>query len=304
MHGEPALPRDFDHLPYADPARPKAAAALGFQGTFDSLNPYNLKAGSTAQGLERQRLPVADGALGRRAVHPLRPDRAVDRDRRRPRNTSTSASIRARASPTAADHRRDVALHLRPAEGEGPAAAARRLRPGQGVETPDALTSASISPASTIARLPLILALMPVLSKHTPTPRISTSTTLQPPIGTGPYGRRGATRRAARAEAQPGLLGAGPAGRAAACSISTRSASTIIATPTALFEAFKAGLYDYRVETDPTRWLTGYDFPAVRDGRIVKRERADRPAEGHGGLRLQHPPAALRRRRACARRWR
>ena len=39
---------------------------------------------------------------------------------------------------------------------------------------------------------------------------------------------------------------------------------------TAMFEAFKAGLYDFRIETDPTRWRTGYDFPALRDGRIVK----------------------------------
>src|ERR1700676_3962519 len=36
------------------------------------------------------------------------------------------------------------------------------------------------------------------------------------------------------------------------------------------FEAFKAGLYDVRAETDPGRWQTGYDFPAVRDGRVIK----------------------------------
>jgi peptide/nickel transport system substrate-binding protein len=31
-----------------------------------------------------------------------------------------------------------------------------------------------------------------------------------------------------------------------------------------------SGLYDVRTEHDPTRWQTGYDIPAVRDGRIVK----------------------------------
>ena len=52
MHGEPALPADFDHLPYADPQAPKGGRlTLGFEGTFDSLNPFNLKAGSTSQGL-------------------------------------------------------------------------------------------------------------------------------------------------------------------------------------------------------------------------------------------------------------
>jgi peptide/nickel transport system substrate-binding protein len=52
MHGVPALKESFDHLPYADPAALKGGRlTIGFLGTFDSLNPFNLKAGSTAQGL-------------------------------------------------------------------------------------------------------------------------------------------------------------------------------------------------------------------------------------------------------------
>ena len=52
MHGEPALPPGFDHLPYADPAAPKGGRLrIGLPGAFDSLNPFNLKSGSTAQGL-------------------------------------------------------------------------------------------------------------------------------------------------------------------------------------------------------------------------------------------------------------
>jgi peptide/nickel transport system substrate-binding protein len=52
MHGEPALPPDFTHLPYANPEAPKGGRlVIGAQGAFDSLNPFNLKAGSTAQGL-------------------------------------------------------------------------------------------------------------------------------------------------------------------------------------------------------------------------------------------------------------
>src|SRR2546423_6480138 len=52
MHGTPALNDPFDHLPYADPAALKGGRlTIGFLGTFDSLNPFNLKAGSTAQGL-------------------------------------------------------------------------------------------------------------------------------------------------------------------------------------------------------------------------------------------------------------
>src|ERR1700730_16170149 len=52
MHGTPALNDPFDHLPYADPAALKGGRlTIGFLGTFDRLNTINLKAGSTAQGL-------------------------------------------------------------------------------------------------------------------------------------------------------------------------------------------------------------------------------------------------------------
>ena len=34
-------------------------------------------------------------------------------------------------------------------------------------------------------------------------------------------------------------------------------------------EAFKAGEYDFRRETDATRWAAGYDFPAARNGGVV-----------------------------------
>ena len=36
------------------------------------------------------------------------------------------------------------------------------------------------------------------------------------------------------------------------------------------FEAFKRGLYDFRVETEPLRWHDGYDFPAARKGEVIR----------------------------------
>jgi peptide/nickel transport system substrate-binding protein len=36
------------------------------------------------------------------------------------------------------------------------------------------------------------------------------------------------------------------------------------------FEAFRRGLYDFRIETEPLRWQDGYDFAAVRNGEIVR----------------------------------
>ena len=40
MHGSPALPADFTHMPYANPDAPKGGRLTwGILGTFDSLNP-------------------------------------------------------------------------------------------------------------------------------------------------------------------------------------------------------------------------------------------------------------------------
>lgn len=44
---------------------------------------------------------------------------------------------------------------------------------------------------------------------------------------------------------------------------------------TASFEAFKAGEYTIRVESDPKVWASGYDFPKVDDGSVVKMELPD-----------------------------
>ena len=64
MHGLPALPADFTSLPYANPLAPKGGRLnVAAQGTFDGLNPYNLKAGSAAQGPFRPCLSEPDGAF-------------------------------------------------------------------------------------------------------------------------------------------------------------------------------------------------------------------------------------------------
>src|SRR5436305_10225420 len=44
MHGNPALPADFTHMPYANPDAPKGGRLVwGLSGTFDSLNPLIVK---------------------------------------------------------------------------------------------------------------------------------------------------------------------------------------------------------------------------------------------------------------------
>ena len=44
MHGPPALPADFSHMPYANPDAPKGGRLTwALLGTFDSLNPLIVK---------------------------------------------------------------------------------------------------------------------------------------------------------------------------------------------------------------------------------------------------------------------
>ncbi len=52
---------------------------------------------------------------------------------------------------------------------------------------------------------------------------------------------------------------------------------------TASFEAFKKGNITFREEFRSRDWATGYDFPAIQDGRVVKEEVPDgSPSGGQG----------------------
>ncbi len=51
-----------------------------------------------------------------------------------------------------------------------------------------------------------------------------------------------------------------------------------------MFEAFKTGLLDLRIETDPTKWREAYAIPAVEDGRIIKEMVPIRAPKGMTGF--------------------
>ena len=53
-------------------------------------------------------------------------------------------------------------------------------------------------------------------------------------------------------------------------------------------EAFRAGNVDFRRENSASRWATGYDFPAVKDGR-VKREEVENPLRATGIMQALVP---------------
>src|SRR5262249_45496694 len=118
--------------------------------------------------------------------------------------------------------------------------------------------------------LPLILGLMPILPKHAIDPATFEDTSFAPPVGSGPY---------VVAEVRPGRLvrlkrDPNYWGRDLAVNRGFWNFDEIrldfYRDSNSHFEAFKKGLFDVNVERDPSRWETGYDVPAVRDGRIVK----------------------------------
>ena len=50
------------------------------------------------------------------------------------------------------------------------------------------------------------------------------------------------------------------------------------------FEAFKSGTVNLHESATASEWATGYDFPAVRDGRVTKMEIPDRRSPGFQGF--------------------
>ena len=56
------------------------------------------------------------------------------------------------------------------------------------------------------------------------------------------------------------------------------------ADATAAFEAFKAGEVTYRTESDPKKWATAYDFPALRRGDVVREELRNGNPPSMGGI--------------------
>jgi microcin C transport system substrate-binding protein len=62
-------------------------------------------------------------------------------------------------------------------------------------------------------------------------------------------------------------------------------------------EAFKAGAFNFRVETDATKWMTGYVFPAMKDGRALREDIPEARVDWMRGLifNLRRPLFADRR---------
>ncbi len=137
-------------------------------------------------------------------------------------------------------------------------------------EAPDTRTVRFDLSGANDRELPLILGLMPVLPKHAIDVASFEETSMSPPIGSGPY-RVTAVKPGANVTLtrNPDYWGRDlPVNRGLWNFDEIRL--DFYREANGQFEAFKRGLYDFRVETEPLRWHDGYDFPAARNGEVIR----------------------------------
>jgi peptide/nickel transport system substrate-binding protein len=272
MQGRPALPAGFDHLPYVDPAAPKGGRLVfGLVGTFDSLNPFIVR----GLAVQQMRGYVIESLLARGLDEPF-----------------SLYGLLAESLETD-DARSFVTFHIHPRA---------RFADGAPVTPEDVLFSyallrdrgrpnyrmyyakvarATVTGPRTVRfdfadaadrELPLILGLMPVLPKHAVDPERFEETSLAPPLGSGPYRvtavRPGSSVTLTR---NPDYWGRDlPVTRGLYNFDEVRI--DYYRESNGAFEAFKRGLFDVRIETDPLRWHEGYQFPAAKRGEVVREE--------------------------------
>jgi len=272
LHGEPRQPPGFTHFSYVNPDAPKGGRlALGAFGSFDSLNPLIVR-GVPANGI---RDFTIESLMARGLDEPFTlygliaetvevpPDRSSVTFHLNPKAHFSDGH------PITAD---DVLFSFEILKEKG--------RPNyrtyfSKVAKAERLSDRSVRftfDAAGDREIPLILGLMPVLAKHATDPETFENTSLTPPIGSGPYriGKIDAGRSLTYVR-DPNYWGRDlPVNRGRFNFDEVRF--DYFREASVMFDAFKAGQIDRWPEEDPRRWANGYDFPAVRDGRIIKAE--------------------------------
>ncbi len=270
--GDLKYPADFKQFDYVDPKAPKGGplAMIGTAGltTFNSLNGYILK-GDAAQGLGFLFDTLMVRALDEPdAVYGLVAESADVADD----NLSVTFNLRPQAefsngSKLTAD---DVVFSFNIIKEKGHPSLSLQLRD---VVSAEAVNDASVTyrfKGKQIRDLPLLVASLPIFSKQYYATREFDETTLEPPLGSGPYKvknfKQGRTITYERrddywAKDLPVNKGRYNFGELIYEYFRDRTAE---------FEALKANVYDLREEFTSRAWATQYDIPAVKEGRMIR----------------------------------
>jgi peptide/nickel transport system substrate-binding protein len=291
MHGEPALPAGFSHLPYANPDAPKGGKVnYGVVGTFDSVRPFIVKSmRTTARGL-------ADPVFGNLVYETLM-QRSQDEpftlygllaetvewdDERSFIQYNINPAARwSDGEPVTAD---DVIFTMELLRDKGRPPYSTRLNRVASMEKVGPLSVRFTFNESSNREFPLILSLSPVLPKHATDVESFDQSTLTPGIGSGPYlvgevkpGERITYTRRDDYWAKDLPIKRG-------IDNYDQIAVEYFLSETAQFEAFKKGVFDVYPDGSATNWSRGYDFPAVTSGEIVRKEYESRTPSGMYGF--------------------
>jgi peptide/nickel transport system substrate-binding protein len=270
MHGAPALPADFSHMPYANPDAPKGGRLIwGLLGTFDSLNPLIVR------GLAIQQIRgfVVESLMARGndeafTLYGLLA-KTVETDDARSYVTF-HLDPRARFSDGKPVLAEDVLFSWALLRDKGRPNHRQYYAKVAKAEAPDPLAVRFDLSGANDRELPLILGLMPILPRHAVDPETFEETTMTGPIGSGPY-RVAAVKPGSSVTLvrNPDYWGRDlPVNRGLWNFDEVRL--DFYREANGQFEAFKRGLYDFRVETEPLRWHDGYDFPAARSREVIR----------------------------------
>lgn len=276
--GEPALPADFPHLPYVNPDAPKGGEMSQHGiGTFDSYNPFTFRGRATAPStimLERLMAPVLDDPYSDYCLicetieYPESRDWVIFNLRPEARFSDGSAL-------TADDVLFSFEL-LRDKGFPSFSEAIKRLVESAEVLDPHRIkfTFREDAPRrDAIGQMGAQIVFSRADFEESARDIQQTSTT--PFLGSGPYvfdsadfGRSITMRR------NPDYWG-----KDLPINKGRHNFDTLrfeyFGDFDAAFEAFKAGIYTFRVEPSEQLWSTGYDFPAVAAGAVIKEEIPD-----------------------------
>lgn len=271
MYGEPALPPDFVSLPHANPDAPKGGRIVfGESGGFDSLNPYIVK-GAAPAGVG---LLTVETLLGRSydeafSLYGVLAE-SVDTDEARSyvEFTLREAAKFSDGSPVTPE---DVLWSFEKLGVEGsPRYAGAWKKIAKAEKTGD--RSVKFTFTELDRELPLILGLRPILQKAQWEGKDFTASTLEAPIGSGPY---------VVGEFEPGKFisfkknpdwwGADLAFYKGQHNFD-EVRYEYFGDGGVVFEAFKAGEITTFRESNPAKWVANYDFPAVLSGDVIKSE--------------------------------
>ena len=274
MFGELKYPAGFQHFDYVNPDAPKGGLVRQeARGTYDTLNGFTIK-GSAAAGLgliyDTLLTSAQDEAFAEYGL--LVAGVAVADDL-----SSVTFTLRPEArwhdgTPVTAD---DVAFSLDLLKAKG--APFYRFYYAN-VDKAEALSPHKVKftfKGQQNRELPLIVGQLPVLPKHYWQGRNFDTTTLEPPLGSGPY-------RIGKVDPGRSITYERVAdywGRELSVNRGRYNFATLrfeyYRDSTVALEAFKANAFDFRQENTAKIWATQYKFPAIKDGRVIKKTLAN-----------------------------